>query len=811
MATDSARSNSPSPARHLWQVPALLIGVAALIAVLVTRPSAPDTIGAAEQQLQEARKALEQVPPDPSTAVQKADRVLAVADRYPQLAGEAHFLAGSARLRLGDDPSADAGRERNLARQHLEQAATLGVAEADQPKLNYRLAKVGMLLGGDPAKVASLLEKSVDADDPAEGYGLLAVAYTRQNPPDLPKALEAAKQQLDRTLRSGDARAQAIARFRLGELYLKLKKDKEARQMLAKVSVEAPPEMYHAARTMLAESYEGTQAWADAARNWQVARDNPQLAAPEKAKVLYHLGWCDARAQIKEAAAVFEETIALGGPEGQAAGIRLAELKLDAEPAAAITVLATALQSAQGPADYRNPLIAIDDVRALIETIIQKGQEKSNWELCRQAIEVYGRVAVTGRDDELAGQAFAAQGDALAEKVKSDAAQATTIEEQSRDAYRNAAAAYERAAGKIGDPPLQGVRLWQAAKLALKSGQPVRSRDILTRATQIDGALAPEKTAEAWLMIGNTDHLNQHAADARAAYLKCLTLPGPYALKARLGLAKIDLAEHHFDEAEQGLQDVLKAVRELSAPDADLQEQALFTWAEAAYYRQSAVKDELREYLTAENRLEGAIKQYPDGPAAVRARHMLGLCYWNDARLKSRALDRGAAGSPTLSPDERAAYQRQKTEFLRKSAEQYEKVEELMLARERADGRLAAEEAKFLKEAGFWASDCYFWMGNYEEAVRRYGVLALRYQGRPEEMIALSQLWQSYGHMGQPEKVTALVARMQETLPKIPDTAFDGRLDTHRRDFWVNWLREITKPPVPPAVPTALPRGTTAK
>jgi TolA-binding protein len=807
MATDSARPHSP--ARHLWQVPALLVGVAALVAVLVLRPHSPETAAGAEQMLQEARKALDQVPPDAAAALQKAERVLAVGDRFPQLAGEAHFLAGSAHLRMGDDPaSADPGRERQLARQHLEQATTVGIPETDQPKLNYRLAKADLLLGGDPAKSIVLLEKSADADDPAEGYGLLAVAYTRMNPPDLAKALEAAKQQLDRTLRSGDVKAQAVARYRLGELCLRLKKDKEGRQMLAKVGTEAPPDMYFAARTMLAESYEGTQEWANAARNWQVARENPKLIGPDRARALYRLGCCDAKAQIKEAAGVFEETISLGGPEGQAAGIRLAELKTDSEPAAAITTLATSLQPIQSQADFRNPLIPIDDVRALVERIVQQAQEKSDWDLARQAIEIYGRVALAGKDDELAAQVFEAQGEALTAKIKADPSQATTLEEQSREAYRNAAAAYERSAGKITEPPLQGARLWQSAKLALKAGQPVRSRDVLTRAMQIEGALAPEKAAEAWLMIGNTDHLSQHHSDARAAYQKCLSLPGPFAPKARLGLAKIDLAEHHFDEAEQGLQEVLKAAREMNPPDTELQEQALFAWAEAAYYRQSAVKDELREYLTAENRLEGAIKQYPDGQAAVRARHMLGQCYWSDARLKDSALHRGR---PTLQPDEQAAYERQKIDFLRKSAEQYDKVAELVTAREQANGRLTPEEARYLKEAGFWGSDCYFWMANYEESVRRYGVLALRYQGKPEEMIALSQLWQSYRNNGQTEKAMAMIARMQETLPKIPDAAFDGRLDHNRRDYWISWLREVTKPPVPPAVPTSQPRGASPK
>jgi tetratricopeptide (TPR) repeat protein len=797
MATDPARSN-PSPARHLWQVPAFLLGVAAVVAVLyvVRPPTSADGPAGAEHQLREGRKALEQLPPDLNTALQRADAVLAAADRYPQLAGEAHFLAGTAHLRLADEPGADVARERQQAKHHLEQAVSHGVGESDRPKLDYRLAKVSLLLGGDPGKAIALLAKSAEADDPMEGYGLLAAAYTRLTPPDLNKASEAARQQLERALRTNDLRSQAVARYHLGKLDLQLKKDKDARAMLTKVGLpEAPPEQYYDARKLLAESYEETQEWDAAARNWDKARENPKLAPPERARMLYHLGRCYAQQQRKEAVAVYEEAVALGGPEGQAAGIRLAELSMESDPAAAATALATALQSVHAPDDYRNPLVPVEEVRTIIERLSQLARDKADGDLARKAVEAYAVVALPGRDDELAGQVFEAQGKALAEQVKSDPSK----EESAREANRQAAAAYERAAGKAPAGPEQAARLWQAAQLSLRAGQTPRALELLTRVAQQDGALAPEKMAEAWLLIGTTHHTSQQFAEARAAYQKCLALPGPFALKAQLGLARIDLAEKHFDEAERSLQDVLKKLREAPQPDADLQEQTLFALAETAYQRQGTIKEDLREYGTAEQRLRGAIEQYPDSEWAISHRVMLGLCYWNDARLKSRPLeDSQEAGRSLLNEDEKKTYQRQRNELIRMSAEQYDKAEELLLARQRANGRLTPDEAKLLKQASYWGSDCYFWLQQYDEAVRRYQLLAARYPHLPEELIALSQLWQCYASLRQTEKAAEVTVRMKDALPNIPDSAFDGRLYYHRRDYWTNWLQEVTKPAIPP-------------
>ena len=49
-------------------------------------------------------------------------------------------------------------------------------------------------------------------------------AYTRINAARPGQGTEAAKQQLDRALRTSDGRLQAVARFRLGELYLQAQK-----------------------------------------------------------------------------------------------------------------------------------------------------------------------------------------------------------------------------------------------------------------------------------------------------------------------------------------------------------------------------------------------------------------------------------------------------------------------------------------------------------------------------------------------------------------------------------------------------------
>src|SRR5687768_3043494 len=109
MATDTAPATTfrprPAPPRQLWQVPAFLLGVACTLVVTFGRPYLwpADDLAAARRALAKARRALDQVPPDADTALQAGNRALALADKFPQVNAEAHFLAGSARLRMADD------------------------------------------------------------------------------------------------------------------------------------------------------------------------------------------------------------------------------------------------------------------------------------------------------------------------------------------------------------------------------------------------------------------------------------------------------------------------------------------------------------------------------------------------------------------------------------------------------------------------------------------------------------------------------------------------------------------------------------
>src|SRR5688500_3392200 len=127
--------------RRTWQVPAFLAGVLAVLAVWLARPLCPQhRASPLDRDFAAVRRALDQPRVDARQRVALAERLLQQAEPFPDHAGEAHFLLGSAYLRLAER-STDPGDAWVQARSHLGQAEALGVPEADRPRLAYRLGK----------------------------------------------------------------------------------------------------------------------------------------------------------------------------------------------------------------------------------------------------------------------------------------------------------------------------------------------------------------------------------------------------------------------------------------------------------------------------------------------------------------------------------------------------------------------------------------------------------------------------------------------------------------------------------------------
>src|SRR5262249_22693105 len=150
--------------------------------------------------LDNLRRALQERHAPAEHLLTAAVEILSRTGQLPDYAGQAHFLLGTAHLRLAEHgPAGKVNEQRAKALEHLERAEKLGGPADDRPRLDYRLGKLLYQSGGDLRRAIEYLARVPAAamDDPADGYDMLAQAYLRLPAPDVEAALQANQKQIE--------------------------------------------------------------------------------------------------------------------------------------------------------------------------------------------------------------------------------------------------------------------------------------------------------------------------------------------------------------------------------------------------------------------------------------------------------------------------------------------------------------------------------------------------------------------------------------------------------------------------------------
>jgi tetratricopeptide (TPR) repeat protein len=206
-------------------------------------------------------------------------------------------------------------------------------------------------------------------------------------------------------------------------------------------------------------------------------------------------------------------------------------------------------------------------------------------------------------------------------------------------------------------------------------------------------------------------------------------------------------------------------------------------------YRQAEVLYQRQDFNTAIARFEAALKAYPKSAQVDKARYMLGRCYWYQAAIQSQALQ-----APNLPAKEGEALRKTYKQLLDKAKQPFEILEKSLLDRE-TNMTLTEGEKPFLRQTSFARAECYFFGQEYEDAIRLYQQLRIRYEKQLEELVAISQLWQCYRYMNQMDKANRMTETFREALKVMPEDRFDKSTQVHSRKYWEDWLKSVTPQP----------------
>ncbi len=333
---------------------------------------------------------------------------------------------------------------------------------------------------------------------------------------------------------------------------------------------------------------------------------------------------------------------------------------------------------------------------------------------------------------------------------------------------------------------------WHAADAFDLAGERLRTMQVLEALvrSQPDSMRAPM----ALLRLGQTYQAGGEYDKAIAVYQQNLVkFPRtPSAVASLVPLSQCFLARGETDKAEQVLLRIV--VRQpddpltLIEPKAAEYRDALFGLGDL-YARRS-------EYEKSIARYEEAIERYPDDPELDRAMYLLADVY---RRSAARIRDDLSDPKNILTKDDlQTAYR----ERLQRARRLYDQVIERYRARPE-DG-LAELDRIYLKLSHFYRGDVVYDLSRlpgqpdlrgFAEALELYDRAAWLYQSDPMAMTAYVQMIHCHLSLGSTDKARMTLQRARWTLKSIPEDRFVAYSPSETRTFWEEYLTWLERTP----------------
>ncbi len=792
---------------QLWQVPTFLIGLLAFVGVAASTPwRVTPQQREFDEMISRLRTGLEQGE-DPNVLVGIAENVVGKLPRFRSRAAEAHFLVGSAFYRQAKAKSAVLAKDIwPRAVEHLDQALKLGGSDEDRIALQYRLGFSLYQLNQDVPRSLELMTLSVEkgADQPLPAYRLLVEAHLAQKAPNFDAALTAARRVIDLTPER-ETEAIAKGRVQIGELLLRKGMRAEAIKEMDRITSKAPRAVRVQARLLQAQACEDDGQWTKAIPLWQgLLADAPHVPGG-RARICYALGWCHQQkdsADTQESIRFWQEALKLGGPAGQAAGLRLGQLRLALAPGQALADWTTALASTQPNELFRNPYVEIEQVREWLDQAIRHLDVAQDPEKTQTVAELYRRITPGSDSDYRIAQAAEAVAKQRAEQYKTVSGNVTAEEVQAQ--YRRAAAAFELAA-KARPEAERSEPLWRCAQCYLAARDTAQAQQVLVLFVQFERD--ETRLAEGWFTLGDLYRSAQDRKTARDAYLKCIEIPNtPFANRARYHLAMEEKEQKNYTKAREILEQILSKSR-----DVDLRTQ------EKAQYQMTSVLMLMAEYDRAHVELKEFIHRFPENANTLLAREQLGECCRQLAKnelLKEVELRK----SITLTSSEELRQtvnenlnkiRISRNALLTESIKACEALSDELEKKARTKP-LDPIEQILRRRAQFGIGECYFYGERYFDALHSFRELQGKNRRTVEGFYACLYICDLVGVLQQPpkraeqarESAKEAIRLLQEDLKGLAADAEIFRMPGIRpREWWVSWAdteqRKLTVPPRP--------------
>ncbi len=768
MATDTAAlptTHPTDPTRHLWQLPALLLGVGVFVSAWQgwIPLGRNDPASVFTRDVATLKTSYEKLTPDPAELKSQLNKVAGGVEAYPEHAARTRFHLGSGYSRLAEvtgQPDEARGYW-TLARQHFELVTDKQLRDPnDVPKLSFRTAKVRAAIGlsaDTPTAEISLLMQVLSLPPPGDEGGetrrLIADLALRQNPPDLALAKVSLTQYLTAAGIATPPASLARARLRLGEIFVRTKEYDQARKWLAQIGGDAPADVLAPAKALLARLLMAEADYVGAAKELDVLRTAPGISPQYRTDAAYDLAVCKLKARELDAATkLFEEAAKGTGEEATASAVQLADLHLrSTDPARhklAAELLADAVKGVKTAADYKNELVPINEVQTAFELAVTTLLADGAFGPALKVADTYAAVSATGRDREKRADVLAAWGVAI-KKNGGDA----------KPKFK--AAADEFAALDVFQPKTDGKleMLRRAAAMYRQADEPATAVLRLKEAAKLPGI--PESfVGPVWIELADALLAAKQTDEVWKIFNEVMASVGPTSTATRYRLAR-----QFVDSRHPGLVPVGRALFEQIAKQQNVDAN------EREYHERALTElanDLIRQgnFADAESRLRSQLQLYPIGSEAQLARLLLGVCLLQKAAAPSVT----AASAAEMRLEAVTVFRRIVTECN---------------DTEKRNGKLLEREAWLRLQAALRVLQTYQQMKKPNDLLAEADQLLDRHKDTVEELIILSLMYHAFKQLNEPGKALTLRDRMRDAFDKLPPSAFTQQTGEYSRDYWL--------------------------
>ncbi|RIK80975.1 MAG: hypothetical protein DCC67_08675 [Planctomycetota bacterium] len=708
----------------------------------------------------------------------------------PEALAKALFVLGALKSEeASHEPLPDRRRAMHqVAARYLDKARGLGLPEERTGQLSFLLGSSLARSGRWDEALPLLEEARRDVAQPAtEIYSLLVEAIFAQAEPDLNLALSYNSRVLEDPNLPADQRDRAL--LLAAGVYLRQQKFADARAMLDQMSAEGP---LAASRVLLLGRIEIEEAQAlpsgspEQARKLQVASELLGKIHPVESNAndlarqaaLWTARCLELRGDESAALAEYER-ISAAHPdtsEGQAAGLAAADYHRRAgNIEQALAGFRRVLREIGRKEGFENPLMPPSEVRQRLREAYQQCVDEAMFAEALVLVELFeplfGRVVCA----EMRAQLHQRWGDLLLESGAAAAAEhAASERKDGRYHLRAAGQAYEQlgrlrfASAKFSDD------LWNAAECYLRGQNYTNAARLLREYLHHE---SERRNAMAMLRLGQSYLALNKLEEAIAWFGECTELypNDPVSFQARLECARARQQRGDHAEAERLL--LANLVGKGLTPASSEWRDSLFALGDLFY--------ETGRYAEAIEKLDEAIKRYPDARQALVAKYTIARCHHSAAEAPAKRL------AESRTDNERQAARALLNEELTKAHEYYQLVQRELTLRDQAGSDPL--ERVLLRNCYLMQGSVLVELRRFDDAIAAFGSVITSYQNDPVALESFVQVANCWRRLNQPVKARVTLDQAKMVLKGMPESTDFLASTNFNRQQWEMLLNQMSQ------------------